>query len=483
MDGWSPMVSDDEQPPNADSERQSQREDERSTDEFSGRRTNRTRWVGLGRLAVTRLWKRTTKTTSRRVVATISAVALTIALLVVVTGVALALADGGTTTENDADVQVMPESTDLLSSINGVEGARLGEANERAASIREADGVDHATPVLTEPMRLEQPSDESAASTNETEPGSEANATDNRSATDPQTVLLVGVTPDEESRTVAGLPTGELASDVDTTADAANATDTNATAAQAPGQRELVLSTTAAERLGVTAGDELAVSSSQFEMTDTPPPTVTVAAVVETSGDDETPVALGHLHALQTLSGASEGELADRVLVWGESDAAADEAAAAYPDATVETPDRTDPSLLFDDGLAFVTSVLALVVGVAICAAFVATTAGMTVNEDRRMLAVLESVGFPTHSRLAIVAISTQALTLCGALFGGVLGFVGIHALNAVASGTIAPGAIAETHPLFLPYALVIACVAGLIAIPYPLVIAARTSVLAEVSR
>lgn len=476
------MDTDDEQPPNADSERQSQREDERSTDEFSGRRTNRTRWVGLGRLAVTRLWKRTTKTTSRRVIATISAVALTIALLVVVTGVALALADGGTTTENDADVQVMPESTDLLSSINGVEGARLGEANERAASIREAEGVDHATPVLTEPMRLERASDESTTSANETEPGSDANATDNRTATDPQTVLLVGVTPDEEPRTVAGLPTNELASDSSAAADDTTATtSTNATAA--PGQRELVLSTTAAERLGVTAGDELAVSSSQFEATDTPPPTVTVTAVVETSGDDETPVALGHLRALQTLSGADEGELADRVLVWGESDAAADEAAAAYPDATVETPDRTDPSLLFDDGLAFVTSVLALVVVVAICAAFVATTAGMTVNEDRRMLAVLESVGFPTHSRLAIVAISTQALTLCGALLGGVLGFVGIHALNAVASGTIAPGAVAETHPLFLPYALVIACVAGLIAIPYPLVIAARTSVLAEVSR
>ncbi|ELY85495.1 ABC transporter permease [Natrialba taiwanensis] len=475
------MDTDDEQPPYADSERQSQREDERSTDEFSGRRTNRTRWVGLGRLAVTRLWKRTTKTTSRRVVATISAVALTIALLVVVTGVALALADGGTTTENDADVQVMPESTDLLSSINGVEGARLGEANERAASIREAEGVDHATPVLTEPMRLERAGEggTTVSESNETE----ANATDNRTVTDPQTVLLVGVTPDGESRTVAGLPTSELASDADTTADTANATDTNATAAQGPGQRELVLSTTAAERLGVTAGDELAVSSSQFEITDTPPPTVTVTAVVETSGDDETPVALGHLRALQTLSGSSEGELADRVLVWGESDAAADRAAAAYPDATVETPDRTDPSLLFDDGLAFVTSVLALVVVVAICAAFVATTAGMTVNEDRRMLAVLESVGFPTHSRLAIVAISTQALTLCGALLGGVLGFVGIHVLNAVASGTIAPGAVAETHPLFLPYALVIACVAGLIAIPYPLVIAARTSVLAEVSR
>ncbi|WP_241434677.1 ABC transporter permease [Natrialba asiatica] len=473
------MDTDDEQPPNAGNERRGQSRDERRTDEFSGRGTNRTRWVGLGRLAVTRLWKRTTKTTSRRVIATISAVALTIALLVVVTGVALALADGGTTTENDADVQVTPESTDLLSSINGVEGARLGEANERAASIRAGEGVDHATPVLTEPMRLERAGEGGTTVTESNE--TDANATDNRTATDPQTILLVGVTPDEEPRTVAGLPTNELAAESNAAADDTVTTGTNATAA--PGQRELVLSTTAAERLGVTAGDELAVSSSQFEATDTPPPTVTVTAVAETSGDDETPVALGHLRALQTLSGASEGELADRVLVWGESDAAADEAAAAYPDATVETPDRTDPSLLFDDGLAFVTSVLALVVGVAICAAFVATTAGMTVNEDRRMLAVLESVGFPTHSRLAIVAISTQALTLCGALLGGVLGFVGIHALNAVASGTIAPGAIAETHPLFLPYALVIACVAGLIAIPYPLVIAARTSVLAEVSR
>ncbi|ELY86569.1 hypothetical protein C483_19205 [Natrialba hulunbeirensis JCM 10989] len=433
----------------------SKREDDPVAEAFDARETSRTRWIGLVRLSVARLWRRATKTTSGRIVATIAAVAMTVALLVLVTGIALALADGGTTSENDATAQIMPESTDLLASVNGVEGARLGETNERAATIRDEPGVDHASPVLIEPVRLEHDSGE-----------------DN-----PQTVLLVGVVPDDESRTVAGLSTGALESGDPHYADGSYT---------GPQRGEIVLSSAAADRLDATQDDDLAVSSSQFEAMGVESPAITVTAVEEPSGesdDEDTPVALVHLSELQTFAGASEGELADQVLVWGEDDAAAVAANTAYPDETVDSPDTTHPSLLFDDGLAFVTSALALLVGVTICAAFVATTAGMTVNEDRRMLAVLESVGFPTHSRLAVVAISTQVLTLCGAVLGGVLGIVAIHGVNSAAAAGGAPGAVAQAHPLFVPYAVIIAFVAGLIAIPYPLVVAARTSVLAEVSR
>lgn len=412
------------------------------------RERRHTRWLGIAGLSATRLWKRTVRTRSGRLVATIFAVALTIALLLLVTGIALGLAEGGIATQDDADVRITPEDERTLSAVDGVEEPSLGATNERAETISSQDGVEHASPVLTEPVRLETG-----------DGGSE-------------TVLLVGIVPDDEPRTVAGLSTAALEPGDPHYADGSY---------DGPREGEVVLSRTAAERLDATADDDLRLSSAR---TDGEPPTVSVAAVDEpAAGDAETPVALVHLSELQSTSGAADGELADRILVWGDGDSATAAATDAYPDAGIESTGDTDPSSLFDDGLAFATSVLALIVGVAICASFVATTMGMTVNEDRATLAILAAVGFPTHSRLAIVAFSTALTTLCGALLGIALGVVGIHVVNAVAGATVASGAVATMHPLFVPYAIGVALVSGLVAVPYPLAVAARTTILAEVER
>ncbi|WP_121742950.1 ABC transporter permease [Natronorubrum halophilum] len=414
--------------------------------------TRRTRWKGLVSVSIVRLWKRTVQTKSGRIVATISAVALTIALLIVVTGIALALADGGAIADNDAAVQISPEESDTLSAVDGVEGPRLGETNERAETIRGEDGVDHASPVLIEPVQFEPADGEG----------------------DPRTVLLVGVVPDDEPRTVSGLSTEHL-----------EPGDSHYANGSYNGTRqgEIVLSAAAANRLEAETGDELAVGGAHIPA-NVSAPSVTATTVEQAGdGDDETPIALVHLSELQTLAGADDGQLADQMLIWGDAGAGETAAADAYPDAAIESTGGADPSSLFGDGLAFATSLLALVVGIAICASFVATTAGMTVNEDRRMLAVLESVGFPTHSRLVVVAMSTLLTTLCGALLGIVLGVIGIHGVNAAASATVSPGAVAQVHPVFVPYALVVALVSGLVAIPYPLAVASRTSVLEEVGR
>ncbi|MDQ2048889.1 ABC transporter permease [Natronolimnohabitans sp. A-GB9] len=418
-------------------------------DEPSERR--RSRWRGLVGISIVRLWRRATGTQSRRLAATVGAVALTIALLVVVTGVALGLADGGVVDDHDADVRIAPEDSTSLSAVDDVEEPRLGASHERTAEIRDADGVDHASPTLVELVELEADDGD----------GSER-------------VLLVGVVPDDESRTVGGLPTDSLETGDSHYADGSY---------DGPRRGELVLSTAAADRLDAEPGDELAPTGPTIPEDD-PVPATTVTAV-EDAGDgaDETPIALVHLSELQTLSGADDGELADQVLVWGETETAESAADEAYPAASVESIDRTNPSSLFDDGLAFATSLLALLVGVVVCTSFVATTAGMTVNEDRRTLAVLESVGYPTHSRLTIIAVSTLLTTLVGALVGVVLGVGGIYTVNAVASATVATGAVAAVHPVFVPYAVAVALVSGVVATPYPLVVAARTSVLEEVGR
>lgn len=413
--------------------------------------SRRSRWVGIVGLSVDRLWKRATRTAAGRVVATTAAVALTISLLLVVTGVALALADGGVASEDDADVRVTPEESGALSSVDGVEGPRLGDANERAASIRDRDGVEHASPVLIEPVRLESPSNDESRS-----------------------VLLVGVVPPDEPRTVAGLPTAAL-----------EPGDPHYDGGSYDGPRtgEIVLSRTAAERLDAATGDELGAAGVR---TTDEPPTFTVTAVEDGTRnvrDGDVPVAIVHLSELQSLSGADDGGLADRILVWGEPGPSTAAAEGTYPDAAVATEGDVDPSSLFDDGLAFATSVIAFLVGVTVCTAFVATTMGLTVDQDRRTLAVLEAVGFPTHSRLAVVATSIVVTTLFGALFGALFGFLGVFAINALAAATVAPGEVAAVHPLFVPYAFAVAFVSGLTAVPYPLAVAARATVLEEVGR
>ncbi|MFC4249392.1 ABC transporter permease [Natribaculum luteum] len=412
-----------------------------------GRR--RTRWAGLVGLSTTRLWKRATRTTAGRVAATTGAVALTIALLLVVTGIALALAGGGAVATDDAAVRVAPEESGTLSAVDGVEGPRLGSTNERAAAIRSQADVEHASPVLVETVQLETADGDTAH------------------------VLVVGVVSDERPRTVAGLSTDSLESGDPHYAEGSY---------DGPRTGELVLSRDAAERLGASTSDELAASSVRTS-DDAPSFTVTAVDAAADGRDADVPVALVHLSELQSLSGGDDGELADWVLVWGEAGAAESAAVDAYPDAAVASERGVDPAALFDDGLAFATSAIALLVGVTICASFVATTMGMTVDEDRRTLAVLEAVGFPTHSRLAVVAISTLVTTLCGALLGVGLGVAGIAAVNAVAGATVAPGTVAVAHPLFVPYAIVVALLSGLVAVPYPLAVAARTTILEEVSR
>jgi len=412
----------------------------------------RTRWSGLVGVTLARWRQRATGTTVGRIASTVGAVALTIAFLLVVTGIALALADGGATSRDDADVRITPTEGSTLSSVDGVEGPRLGATNERAGAIRSHDGVEHASPVLVETARLE--------------------STDG----DPRTIRLVGVVPDSESRTVAGLPTDRLEPGDSHYANGSY---------DGPRNGEIVLSHTAADRLGASDGDELAVSRGPMQSNETAV-TVTVAAVGDAGGEGGeggAPIALVHASELQSISGAADGQLADRVLVWGNSDTAQSAATDAYPDASVEIAGRTDPTALFEDGLAFATSVIALIVGVTICASFVATTMGMTVDEDRRTLAVLESIGVPTRGRLAVVAISTGITTFVGSLVGIALGAGGITGVNAIASATIAPGAVAQFHPLFVPYAIAVALLSGLVAVPYPLAVAARTSVLSEVGR
>lgn len=404
------------------------------------------RWRGLLGIALARV-RRQTRSINGQLVATVLLIAVTVAILLLTTGVALALAEEQAI-DHDADSRVLPGESDVQSSVAGVEDPRLGASHERATLLSEHEGVTHATPVLAEPIAVNAPERERA-----------------------QYVLLVGVVPGPESRTVAGLPTAGLEP-----GDPHYAGGTY----DGPPSEEIVLSAAAAETLDASTDDSLILEGDHADADRT----ISVTRVEETAGSDsELPVALVHLSELQSLTGASEGELADQVLVWGDEAAARDSADEVYPNATVETGSTTAVGSLFDDTLALVTSVLALLVAIAICSLFIATTAGLTVEADRQTLATLGAVGFPIRSRLVIVAVTTIATTSCGAILGIGIGVVGIMAVNAIATATIAPGAVATVHPLFVPYAFAVALLSALLALPYPLALAARTDILAEVGR
>ncbi|MFC6766305.1 FtsX-like permease family protein [Natrinema soli] len=437
----------------------------------SSDRSRYNRWCGLIALTIARVRRQLTTAAQGRLIATVLIVAVTVANLILVTGVALALADEQALA-HDAAVQVHPDEGSVQSSVAGVEPPRLGATHERAAMISEREGVTHASPVLAEPIQVKSP--ETGHTTS---------------------LLVVGVVPGSESAMVAGLPTGSL-----TAGDPFY--EGGGAAGGPPG--EIVLSTAAGEKLNASTGETLTLASVRADYNGTPTNetsngtattepvamaadynrTAAVTAIEPRTADNtEMPVALVHLSTLQSLTNATDADLADQVLIWGDQTAAQAGGTAAYPNATVETADTTQFGSLFDDTLALVTTVLALVIAGTICSLFVATTTGLTVEADRQTLAMLEAIGFPVQSRLLIIAVTAIVTTGCGAVLGLGLGIGGILVVNALATATIAPSAVAAIHPLFLPYALGIALVSAVVALPYPLVLAARTNVLAEVGR
>ncbi|ELY61138.1 hypothetical protein C493_03430, partial [Natronolimnohabitans innermongolicus JCM 12255] len=146
------------------------------------------RWAALCGFAAKRLLTRA-RTAPRQTAALVSIVALTVALLLVVTGIGVALADdpSGTT---DADFRVAPAEGGSLSSVVEVEGPRLDDVHDRTADVRQHDDVEYATPVLAEPVEMR--------------------TTD---GDDTVVVLALGVVADDPAPTVAGISTDALGSD------------------------------------------------------------------------------------------------------------------------------------------------------------------------------------------------------------------------------------------------------------------------------
>ncbi|QSW98242.1 ABC transporter permease [Haloterrigena alkaliphila] len=418
-------------------------------DEDPTERTARDRWVAIVRFAGGRIATQA-RQTPRRTAVTVGLVAITIAVLVIVTGIGVALADE-TTSKDEADLRVVPHEGGTLSPVVGVEGPRLGDVHDRTATIDDREDVDYAMPVLVEVIEIRT-----------------------RGSDDSTTVLAIGVVPREGSPPVGGVSTSVL-----------EPGDPHYADGNYDGQRtgDVVLSSGAAEQLEASETDPLLVRSPRTGAV-SQAHEVTAIEDAESGGvTSELPVVVLRLSELQSLTGADEEDLADQVLVGTESADAKAALEETYPNATIESGADGGMTALRDDTLALATSAVALVVGIGICALFVTTASALLVERERRTLAVLAAVGFAGRSRLAVIAVMTLALTLAGGAVGIALGYAGVALANYVAMTTVTSSPIATTDPLFVPYALGVSVVAGLLALPYPLYLTTKTDVVAELGQ
>jgi len=383
---------------------------------------------------------------SRQVLLSVVGVALAVALMTTVSGVALELAAGSTVAGDDVDYWVVPESGDATSVAVPVGGSRLGSVHETTARLSRDDRVTYATPVLVSVIRLRsQPAGTS------------------------EYVLAVGVVPPDGERSVVGLPTDSLApgdphyagGDYD-----------------GPFTGEAVVSDAAAELLSTETGDRLAVPRSNRSLS--------VTAVAE--GDVETgagplPVVLVHLSELQSLTGATDGDPADQLLVATDDPSVRGRLAGLYPHTTVVSrtgftgPDVSTTSLPLAIGVA------ALVAGVAVGVLFVATMMGLAVTAERRTLAALAAVGFSTRSRSVLVLTETLTVAGLGGLLGSGVGAVAVALTNATAGRYFGVGDVARFDPLLVAYGVVAALCIGLVAAVYPVWLSRRTDPLEVLGR
>lgn len=410
------------------------------------------RWRGLFGLATQLLRGRAVAGPTNRITLSIGIVTLAVALLIIVTGISAGLATQSTVYGDAIDYWIVPKSATTLTTVVTVRGPQLGDVHETSTDIERIDGVSHVTPVLVDIVRLRAPDSEH-----------------------PEYILAVGVIPAKSGTDISGIETTALSPGDPHFADGRY---------DGPLTGEVILSPAAAELMNASRGDDLVVASPASGEIQYSPFAVTriSEANLQTVGGD-LPVAVFHLSELQTLTGAAEGDQADQLLVETTDPGVKPALQQVYPDASVIARQSLNPQQVIDSDLPLAISLTALVAGLVIAGLFVTTTMGLEIEADRQLLAVFAAVGISQRGRLIVVATTTLGIALVGGICGVVLGLAGIVLVNAIATTQYALPPIARLHPLLIVYGLGVALSMGLLAVPYPLFVAARSSISEELMR
>jgi putative ABC transport system permease protein len=396
------------------------------------------RWRGRLGLGARLAWSDLRRGGTRQTAVAVAGVALAVVLVLSVTSVAVGLAVerpvGGA-----PDYWIVPAES-ASSAVADVEGNRLGNAHAAQARLARTEGITAATPVLQLVSGV-------------------------RHDDETETVLVLGVVADEMN--VVGLPTTALAP-----GDPMYANGTY------DGTRtgEAVVSRSAAAALGLEPGDgfELTAGATDSDRTFR----TTAVETPRTPGVGQFPVVLVHLAELQTITGATESDAADRVLVATSATGARERIDDVYgaDNARVFTRQELLRERVANAQLPVTVAIISFGVSLLVGALFVATTVGFELAATRRDRAVLRALGMGRAGRLAVVV--GRTLSVC--LLGGVLGVVGwavvAAALNRLPDLTgTGGGRVAVLHPAFVPAGIALAVGMGLLALPYLLVLGGRT--------
>lgn len=407
-------------------------------------RARRHRWTGLLALAGRRVLAGLRDRRRSRALVVVGVVAVAVAALVVVTGLSLGLANQPAVGDGGTEYWIAPGSASTLGALTAADGPKLGDVHERSRTLESHESVDRATPLLVEVLEVR---------TGRGEPS--------------DYVVAVGLVAPRDGGRVAGLPTDGLTPG-DPYFDGGEFTG------------EVVLSPAAAELLGTDAGEGLFVSRPGPGTVDQSFSVTGVTGTEARTVQGEAPIALFQLSELQRFTGADRGDQADQILLDADSPAAAGVAEDVYPGATVVEREGVGGERVFDADLPLAVGLSALLVVLVVTALVVATAAGIDVEADRQRLAVLSALGFTAGSTSVVVASRTLALAAIGGLAGSILGGIGILLLNRVVAPLYGLPSFAVESPWLLAYGVGVAALAGLLAVPYPVLLARRTPTLGE---
>ena len=401
------------------------------------------RAIALCKLGVAQTLGRFRTAEARRLVLTTLGVALAVALMVSVTGVAVGLASGSTVQGDGVDYWIVPEGGSASSVAVSVEGPRLGAVHKTTERIQRDERVTFATPVQIQILRVN---------------------TSNSS----EYVLAAGIVPPEDGQTILGLPTDALTPGDPHYADGAY---------NGPWTGETVLSSAAAEVLNKGVGDDVSPTGANQSFN-----AVAVADGDVSTGLGPVPVMLVHLSELQTLTGTQAGDQADQILVSTNNPGVESKLEGIYPRTDVVTRSGVGGEQLSTSSLPLAVAIAALLAAVCIGALFVATLMGLDVIDNRATIAAQGAMGFSQWSQTLLV--TSQVLTIAG--LGGVLGtlfgLVGIAGINRGSAALVSVDSVAQFHPLLLAYGPVVAICIGLLAAPYPAWLARRTDIVEVLS-
>lgn len=382
----------------------------------------------------------------QRVLLSVVGVGLAIGLMVAVTGVSLGLASQSVVESDGVDYWIVPEQANVESIAISAGGVQLGDVHSTSAEIGSDERVDYATPVLIELLPVRD------ATTGER-----------------KYILTVGVIPQPDTE-VLGLPGGAMEP---------GDPHYNDGSYDGPWTGEAVLNDAAATVTNTSTGSSLALAQSSGNRS------LMVTNVSEggtSTGGGAVPVMMVHLSELQTLTGATDGDVANQVLVSTNDRSVRSSLEGRYPRTTVVTRSGLSAQQVSTSNLPLAVAVAALITAVVVGILFVTTLMGLEVSADREQLGTLAAIGLSERSRSLIVGAETIIITLVGGVVGIGIGLLGILGVNRLGVSTFGVETVAIFEPRLGVYALVVTLGIGVLGAVYPVLLSRRTDLLEVLS-